>query len=200
MIRAIKLAAGSVLVVGLFFLAGYGVDFFARRKSAVSPAQHFLKPAAPASKSVPRQPAAGKQPPAPSMSFFDTLLQKDKKPAQRDTVREKALLSIQRRRKKPVESTAETRAVPVPPGRKADAPGPTYKIQLGSFKSASSAGVLAGRMKKLGYMPYIATVSLAGGQRMYRVRIGKFRREEDARKLAREIESKENISVLVTTR
>ena len=201
--RAIKIALGSLIAVCAFFLTGYGVDFFARKDSKSDSNIKFFpfadeqKQSDSLNRPQPEELSLKLNP-----SFFETLLQKERKNGQLDSKREKELLRKVKKKRTPRPDNKNrlhgSKTKVKRPGRVFGRA--VYKIQLGSFQNLEGANAFSEKLIKKGYKPYTAKVALPGKGTLYRVRIGKFKNIEEAQKMATEIEKKEKISVLITSR
>lgn len=85
--------------------------------------------------------------------------------------------------------------VPQSPVNQAKHPEPlVYTVQLGAYKNKNYARKMERSLKKKGYHAFISS----NAEKIYRVRVDRFDRKEDAVKLARHIESKEKLKNFVT--
>ncbi len=74
-----------------------------------------------------------------------------------------------------------------------------FTVQLGSFQQDERARIFSENLAAKGYQPYITKNTMPDGTITYRVRIGRFATREEAISFASRIESKEKISVFVTS-
>ena len=201
--RTTKIALGALIAICAFFLAGYAVDFFARRDSQSGSNIRFLpfadrdKPADSLNSPQPEKSSSKSSP-----SFFETLFQTEHSREQLDSKREKELLKSVKKKRTPKHDYKNKLHDSKTDGKKLNTVSAKliYKIQLGSFQNSEGAKAFSEKLKKKGYKPYIIKVALSGKGTLYRVRIGKFENIEEAQKKATEIEKKEKISVLITSR
>ena len=75
---------------------------------------------------------------------------------------------------------------------------PQYTIQVGAYKTEANAKQLAGNLLKKGYRVHINS-DLKDGAPLFKVHIEEFSDKNEARKLAEELTTKENLSSFVTT-
>lgn len=106
----------------------------------------------------------------------------------------------------PVKASAPSpRPAPAPPAQQPApqqaaaqpeaAQGP-YCFQVGAFNTAEGAQRMIGQLEEKGYEPYLHVVDSSTLPR-YRVRIGRFVSQEEAREAARSFESQEGTKVLL---
>jgi len=203
-IRILEIVFGAAAVIGLFFFAGYAVDFFTRKGLQPDSGNEFLKFA------DKEQQLGGldknlseKSSQKTSLSFFETLFQKEDREKPFDKEREKKLLAIRKPKKKGAEESADNNGQGSIANRKklaAASAGIIYQIQVGSFQNSERAQAFSENLAAKGYEPYIIKFSKPGKGTVYRVRIGRYQNIEDAQDMAKEVEKSERMAVLITTR
>ncbi len=94
-----------------------------------------------------------------------------------------------------------------PPARTAAAqPAPkasesiVYRLQLGSFKSKNAASSFSRSLSARGYKPEIVKITVPDRGPTYRVRLGKYKNLDDARKMVAALVKKEGISAIIISR
>jgi len=197
--RAIKIIAGSAITICLFFIAVSSIDIFVRNNtkkgsSATVPLFDEKKEQEKEQGLQQAQYSSNSDP-----TFFVTLFQKTKDELIKN-IKEKessfkagssdgntVLSQVQKNRTERASTENVISKV-------------KYKIQLASFQDLDGARIFSEQLQAKGYKPYILEVKLEGKGSMYRVRIGEFNSLEEAQKIAKEIERKENLTVLITTR
>ena len=191
--RILLLAFGAVAVLSLFLITGYLVDYLSLKLTRISSPGRF---------SILENDEHGEQNESLTgrdnavlkenkYSFFDTLLNKEEKKAEHDIKREEALRS--HKGPEPV----------IKPEGKAQEPAQSstlYAMQLGSFKTYAAAKTFSDKYIIKGYKPYILSAALPGKGTVYRVRIGRFRKIEDAQEFSSEFEKKEKVSAFITSK
>lgn len=199
--RALKIIVGSAITVGMFFLVGYVVDFFAREESKSRSEKIFL-PFDDNERTEAKHTHQEKASPESYPSFFETLLQKEDTEKQVDTRRSKELLEKVKPKYSPALKKNNKLNDLAINSQKPDtiSSKKIYKIQIGSFQSAERAQAFSNKLKAKGFKPYIEKVLLPGKSTVYRVRIGKFKSKMEAQNMAKKIEYKEKISVLIVSR
>ena len=185
--------------MGIFFIAVYSVDFYVQKNNKTHSTgmlplfdenkeqekEQGLQRAEFSSKSDP--------------TFFVTLFQKTKNELIKNIKEKESTFKIgspvgntvlsQFKNKKKEKASSDN-----------EIPEVKYKIQLGSFQELDGARIFSEQLQAKGYKPYILEVKLEGKGSMFRVRIGEFNSLEDAQKIAKELERKEDLTVLITTR
>ncbi len=202
--RIVKITIGSAVAVGFFFGSGYLVEYFlAKEETKIGLRIRFLPSAdeeasqTPAPQNTPRP---EKSPTQSELSFFKTLTQKEEKDSRLDTIRQKALLAVQKAKKtaqKALQDDSTDQGHKTP---QRDSRDVIYKIQLGSFTKADRAETFCAGLRQKGFDPYITKVSDPVKGTMYRVRIGRFASLPEAKNVATEIEKTEKISTFITSR
>jgi DedD protein len=84
---------------------------------------------------------------------------------------------------------------PAGPAARAPAPAPlpgSFWVQVASLTSREQAGALSGRLSRRGFRAQLASAAGPKGS-VYRVRVGPFRTEEEARRTAAKLVKQENI-------
>ena len=72
-----------------------------------------------------------------------------------------------------------------------------YTVQVGSFQSLEYAEGIVEALKKKGYSPSLATVSLPNGKTWHRVRIGNCNSREEAEILAQKLKEGDNFEPMI---
>ena len=72
-----------------------------------------------------------------------------------------------------------------------------YLLQVGSFRERERAESLIKQFSADGFVAYIETISLTGGQNAYRVRVGPYAELLEAQEIAQEILQKNGLRVLI---
>ncbi len=200
--RSAKIIFGVTLTVSVLFLAGYAVDFFAKKYSQKpSLKKFFLFDSS-------EKPAAGinsarleKFSLESYQSFFETLKKTEQENRSIDRQREKKLLSIKRTRNKNKESAEKRDKIKISGEITGSSPaGLTYRIQVGSFKKSERARGFAEKLAEKGYEPHISEVHISGRGTVYRVRIGRYKELGKAQEIAEMLQKKENLSAFITSR
>ncbi len=75
---------------------------------------------------------------------------------------------------------------------------PNYYIQVGAFKNGVDAGRRADQLKKKGYRVVVIKASIPDKGVWHRVRIGPFKKLEEAKSFSLKFEKKEKISTFIT--
>jgi hypothetical protein len=119
-----------------------------------------------------------------SLTFYDTLVQKGKP----DSTRPSASSEL-----KPA-TLSET--APAQDGKGAGE-GVGYTVQVGSFQSLVYAEGIVESLKKKGYSPSLATVSLPNGKTWHRVRIGNCNSREEAEVLIQKLKEGGNFEPMI---
>ena len=73
-----------------------------------------------------------------------------------------------------------------------------FTVQVGAFRTESSAHAAINKYKAMGYDAYIEEAKVGEGDRVwYRVRIGRYQRSSDAKRIADELNARGNIKAWV---
>ena len=73
-----------------------------------------------------------------------------------------------------------------------------FTVQIGAFRSEARAHEAISKYKSMGYDAYIEETKVGGGERAwYRVRIGRYQRSSDAKRIADELNAMGNIKAWV---
>ena len=73
-----------------------------------------------------------------------------------------------------------------------------FTVQIGAFRSESRAHEAIAKYKSMGYDAYIEETKVKGSERAwYRVRIGRYQRSSEAKRIADELNAKGNIKAWV---
>ena len=73
-----------------------------------------------------------------------------------------------------------------------------FTVQIGAFRSESRAHEAISKYKKMGYDAYIEETKVEGSDRVwFRVRIGRFQRSSEAKRIADELNARGNIKAWV---
>jgi len=97
-------------------------------------------------------------------------------------------------------------AIPVPAPTREEAPQkvvsaqPVYSVQVGAFRDEAKAAERVARFRKKGYEAYIVPPAPGEKGALSKVRVGQFRKREEADAMARKIRQKEGIQAFVTYR
>ena len=98
----------------------------------------------------------------------------------------------------PSEPKAATRSETVPTQEgKGAGEGTGYTVQVGSFQSLDYAEGIVESLKKKGYSPSLATVSLPNGKTWHRVRIGNCNSREEAEILVQKLKEGGNFEPMI---
>ena len=93
-----------------------------------------------------------------------------------------------------VSSMSKATLKPVPDAVKKG----NFTVQIGAFRSESRAHKAIKKYKDMGYDAYIEESKVMGGERTwYRVRIGRYQRSSDAKRIADELNARGNIKAWV---
>jgi cell division protein FtsN len=96
-----------------------------------------------------------------------------------------------------VASTPPVATTQPAPDASASAPGLSYTIQLGSFKSRQGADAIVEALTKQGFSPAVSALTTPQGETWYRVRVGSYPLREEAEKAAQELKQKGNFQPFV---
>lgn len=104
--------------------------------------------------------------------------------------------------KQPVRAAGSARTAPPPvqkpqakPAEKTE--GIVYSVQIGVFRQETNAATLVSQYRDKGYSTWLYKGVTNRGAPLYRVLIGKFEQENDAKKQAETIHARENIPVVL---
>ena len=98
------------------------------------------------------------------------------------------------------QAEEEKTAPPPPPQQKSEVKPvqkAVYSVQIGAFKQEANAASLVRQLKDKGYSTWLYKGTISKGAPLYRVLIGKFEHEKDAKKHAETIHARENIPVIL---
>jgi len=196
--RAVILTFGSAAAIGAFFFAGYAVDYFTAKtgRPPASQSRFFNTPEK-------RTADTGKLRKNKALRFFSDLVLKKRQQHQHDGAGSAA----------PAKRQDPQRVTPPVADRASETSGTktkekpdvvpehvSYTIQLGAFLESERARSFCENLAEKGYEPYIMEVNTPTRGTMYRVRVGAFRRIEEAQITAKQIEKNEKITVMITSR
>jgi cell division septation protein DedD len=202
--RALTLCVGSAVVVCGLFAVAWTVDYVIQRSQGSSSLAQWLPfdIGIALTSNHSKDKASEEGSPPVSFSFYETLFKKQHEQETfnlQPSVRGKPKAGREGERGKGRLPTATT-TVKAQDTQKQKATPPLYTIQIGSFQGSEAAQSFTRALQQKGYKPYIVTTSVPGKGTVCRVRIGKFRDLAEAQEFALEIEKKEKIPVLITSR
>ncbi len=91
-------------------------------------------------------------------------------------------------------ATVEDKAAQRPSG------GEVYTVQLGALRKAPEAKKLRSKLEKKGYKTFLFTAKNKRHEKIYKVRVGEFKRKKDADVLALKLKKTEGLNAFVTVK
>ena len=73
-----------------------------------------------------------------------------------------------------------------------------FTVQVGAYQDQRAAENLKSSLKSKGYSVYMEEGAFSGGNKIYRVRVGKYKEREKAQTLAIQLEKEERLATFVT--
>lgn len=83
------------------------------------------------------------------------------------------------------------------PAPKAEAKSGAFTVQVGALPSRSEADAVVSKLRSKGLSPYVVEADVPGKGTFYRVRLGKFRSREDAKRYLEDLQRETSVSGFV---
>jgi cell division septation protein DedD len=209
--QALKITIGVALTIAVFFGVGWLVDWNAGRKTPMPSDSRFLPYAdSLKKKDVFTGMRRKTEQPDSNHSFFETLKEQRREPAQIAQEQKQPPPAAQHKQPAAVPPAAQGAAAveqktpaveqEKAPGEQTSAAPVTYTIQLGSFQNGDVAAAFSESLAGKGYPSHIVKIDVPGKGTVYRVRIGKYANIEEAQKVAVDLEKKEKVSAFITSK
>lgn len=74
---------------------------------------------------------------------------------------------------------------------------PSFTVQVGAFPTQPEAEALMGRLRDQGFSPYVVAAEVAGKGLFHRVRLGKFKNREEAKRYLEDLQRETSVSGFV---
>jgi len=127
-----------------------------------------------------------------SLTFYEELLKEEPPPNMQEKRGETHAAAGPEKRDRPPREDGSSKRTP------RDSRGDArFSIQVGAFTQKKQADDLTQRLKGKGYAAYITSQVISGKGRMYRVRIGHYRTQDEAERQAKYIGKKESLPTYV---